>query len=247
MDFIKGFAIFSRIYCPHGRGWPIDEIHPLCCIKNIHLLLQFLPRRSSPMCFVYVEFHHQLLVAEATYLSVLFCEHCSGCREPSYVWVRVIILNQSDGQTEVVNRTLEQCLCCFAGGQPQKWLQWIPRAEFSYNKYIHPSTKTTPFEVVYGIPPPGLLDYAPGTSRVQAVDKYLRDRDAILWELHHNLILAQYTSPESHEMSSRVSRPPPTWDLLCVSKTTILQENFCSFQSSRPPPTLNLLCYRVCR
>jgi hypothetical protein len=49
----------------------------------------------------------------------------------------------------------------------------------------------TPFEVVYGIPPPDLLAYVPGTSRVQAVDKYLRDRDAILRELHHNLILAQ--------------------------------------------------------
>jgi hypothetical protein len=98
---------------------------------------------------------------------------------------------QSDGQTEGVNRTLEQCLCCFAGGQPQKWLEWILWAEFSYNKYIHPSTKMTPFEVVYGIPPPDLLAYVPGTSHVQAVDKYLRDRDAILRELHHNLILAQ--------------------------------------------------------
>lgn len=98
---------------------------------------------------------------------------------------------RSVGQTEVVNRTLEQCLCCFAGGQPQKWLEWIPWAEFSYNKYIHPSTKMTPFEVAHGIPPPDLLAYVPGTSRVQAVDKYLRDRDAILRELHHNLILAQ--------------------------------------------------------
>ena len=33
---------------------------------------------------------------------------------------------QSDGQTEVVNRTLEQYLRCFAGDQPCKWLEWIP-------------------------------------------------------------------------------------------------------------------------
>ena len=98
---------------------------------------------------------------------------------------------QSDGQTEVVNRTLEQYLRCFAGDQPRKGLEWIPWAEFSYNTSTHSSTKMTPFEVVYGIPPPRLLAYVPGTSHVQAVDENLRDRDAILRELRHNLLLAQ--------------------------------------------------------
>ncbi|KAL7096902.1 hypothetical protein ACP275_10G109800 [Erythranthe tilingii] len=49
----------------------------------------------------------------------------------------------------------------------------------------------TPFQAVYGIPPPSLLDYVPGTSWVQAIDEYLRDRDAILRELKHNLIIAR--------------------------------------------------------
>ena len=48
----------------------------------------------------------------------------------------------------------------------------------------------TPFEAVYGIPPPYLLTYIPGTSRIQAVDEYLRDRDTILHELRHNLSMA---------------------------------------------------------
>ena len=98
---------------------------------------------------------------------------------------------QSDGQTEVVNRTLEQYLQCFAGDQPRKWLEWIPWAEFSYNTSTHFSTKMTPFEAVYGIPHPRLLAYVPGTFHVQAVDEYLRDRDAILRELRYNLLLAQ--------------------------------------------------------
>ncbi|KAL9447417.1 hypothetical protein AB3S75_014979 [Citrus x aurantiifolia] len=98
---------------------------------------------------------------------------------------------QSDGQTEVVNRTLEQYLRCFTGDQPRKWTEWIPWAEFSYNTFIHSSTKMTPFETVYGFPPPSPLAYVPGTSRVQAVDEYLRDRDAILRELRHNLSVAR--------------------------------------------------------
>jgi len=98
---------------------------------------------------------------------------------------------QSDGQTKVMNRTLEQYLRCFTGDQPRKWVEWISWAEYSYNTAIHSSTKLTPFEGVYGIPPPTLLTYVPGTSRVQAVDECLRDRDAILKDLRHNLQLAQ--------------------------------------------------------
>ena len=98
---------------------------------------------------------------------------------------------QSDGQTKVVNRTLEQYLWCFAREQPWKWLKWIPWAEFSYNTSTHSSTKMTPFEAVDGISPPSLLAYIPGTSHVQAIDEYLRDRVAILHELRHNLLLDQ--------------------------------------------------------
>ncbi|KAA8539377.1 hypothetical protein F0562_026069 [Nyssa sinensis] len=77
------------------------------------------------------------------------------------------------------------------GSQPKKWVEWIPWAEFSYNTSIHSATKITPFEAVYGKPPPSLLTYVPGTARVQAVDEYLQDRDQILRELRHNLQLAQ--------------------------------------------------------
>ena len=60
---------------------------------------------------------------------------------------------QTDGQTEVVNRTLEQYLRCFAGLQPQKWVEWVPWAKFSYNTSTHSSTKFSPFEAVYEVPP----------------------------------------------------------------------------------------------
>jgi hypothetical protein len=98
---------------------------------------------------------------------------------------------QSDAQTKVMNRILEQYLCYFTSDQPRKWVEWISWAECNYNTTTHSSTKLTPFKAVYGIPPPTLLMYVPGTSRVQAVDECLRDRDAILKNLRHNLQLAQ--------------------------------------------------------
>ncbi|XP_011027642.1 PREDICTED: transposon Ty3-G Gag-Pol polyprotein [Populus euphratica] len=92
---------------------------------------------------------------------------------------------------KVVNRTLEQYLRCFTGDQPHKWVDWLPWAEFSYNTVIHSSTKISPFEAVYGISPPNVLSYVPGTTRVQAVDEYLHDRDSVLQDLRHQLVLAR--------------------------------------------------------
>jgi len=49
----------------------------------------------------------------------------------------------------------------------------------------------TPYEVVYGVPPPRLLSYVPGTTRVEAVDEVLKPRQQILVLLQHNLHQAQ--------------------------------------------------------
>ncbi|KAK9230741.1 hypothetical protein WN944_023713 [Citrus x changshan-huyou] len=97
---------------------------------------------------------------------------------------------QTDGQTKVVNRTLEQYLRCFTSEQPNKWLDWLPWAEYSYNTSVHTSTKISPFEAVYGIPPPTLLSYVPGTTHIPAVDETLRDRDSILKDIRRNLVVA---------------------------------------------------------
>ena len=66
---------------------------------------------------------------------------------------------QTDGQTEVVNRCLGCYLRCMVGETPKEWLDWLPLAEFWYNTNWHSATKVTPFEVVYGQPPPIHLPY----------------------------------------------------------------------------------------
>ena len=77
---------------------------------------------------------------------------------------------QTDGQTEVLNRTLEQYLRCFTRDYPTRWMDWIAWAKYYYNTFVHSSTKITEFEVVYGIKRPSLLSYTPGVTKVLAVD-----------------------------------------------------------------------------
>nr|GEV89038.1 reverse transcriptase [Tanacetum cinerariifolium] len=83
---------------------------------------------------------------------------------------------QSDGQTEVLNRCLEDYLRCFTSHNPRTWLQYLPWAEWCYNTSWHSAIKMTPFEAVYGRSPPSLLDYIVGTSKVDVVDALLQSR-----------------------------------------------------------------------
>ncbi|PKI60698.1 hypothetical protein CRG98_018945 [Punica granatum] len=98
---------------------------------------------------------------------------------------------QTDGQTEVIDRCLEQYLHCFVYHQPRLWERYLTWAEYWYNTTYQRSISMTPFEAVYGRPRPVLVGYEPGSTAVNIVEKQLRARDAILQELKSNLAAAQ--------------------------------------------------------
>ena len=99
---------------------------------------------------------------------------------------------QSDGQTEIVNSCLEIYLRCFVGTQPKNWVDWLAWAEWNYNIAYHLSTKFTPFELVYGYPPPLVISHEIGTAKLEAVENTLRNRDKVLAILKTNLEMAQH-------------------------------------------------------
>lgn len=80
---------------------------------------------------------------------------------------------QTDGQTEVVNKSLEHYLRAFVADRPQSWVDWLPLAEFWFNTNFHTSLKLTLFEAFYGYSPPKVVDYVLGTTRVVVVDSFL--------------------------------------------------------------------------
>jgi len=98
---------------------------------------------------------------------------------------------QTDGQTEVVNRTIEMYLRCFTSSFPKQWVKWLPWVEFCYNTSFHSATKCSPFEVVYGRPPPSLLSYIPGTTQNVVVEDALVTRDTVLREVRRQLLGTQ--------------------------------------------------------
>lgn len=106
---------------------------------------------------------------------------------------------QFDGQTEVVNRCLETYLRCMCGDQPTAWSKWLSLAEFLYNTLFHSSIETTPFEALYGYPPPIHIPYFKATSLVHNVDSCLVTRDAMIEVLKHHLNRAQHRMKTQHD------------------------------------------------
>lgn len=94
---------------------------------------------------------------------------------------------QTDGQTEVINRCLENYLRCMTGDRPKHWAKWLPLAEWWYNTTYHASTGITPYEALYGQPPPSWKHYIPGTSTIDAVDTTLQDRQTMMQILKSHL------------------------------------------------------------
>jgi hypothetical protein len=70
-------------------------------------------------------------------------------------------------------------------------LRWLPWAEYCYNTSFQSALKTTPFQVVYGRPPPSLISYTADRTKVQAVDRQLVDIDVFLQEIRERLRHAQ--------------------------------------------------------
>ena len=88
---------------------------------------------------------------------------------------------QTDGQTEVVNRTLVQLLRALISRNLKSWEDLLPYVEFAYNRAVHSTTHISPFEIVYGFNPLTPIDLIPlplnklvsvdGSSRADLVKK----------------------------------------------------------------------------
>jgi hypothetical protein len=68
---------------------------------------------------------------------------------------------QTDGQTEVVNRSLGNLLRCLASDHNRNWDLILPTTQFAYNSSINRSIGMSPFEVVHGYKSRKPLDLLP--------------------------------------------------------------------------------------
>ena len=97
---------------------------------------------------------------------------------------------QSDGQTEVTNRSLGDMLRCLVGDNIKSWDTILCKAEFAHNHAVNRSTLFSPFRIIYGIVPRGPVDLgvAPDITRDhgQAID-FVANLSFLHVQVHDNL------------------------------------------------------------
>ena len=72
-----------------------------------------------------------------------------------------------------------------------KWTQYLALVEWWYNINYYTSAKLTPFQLLYGYPPPIYLPYVLGDSSNAAMDELSTNREEVLKMLRFHLRRAQ--------------------------------------------------------
>lgn len=98
---------------------------------------------------------------------------------------------ETSGQTDVLNRVLEQYLQAFVHDKPTQWFKFLTLAKWSYNTFVHTGTRLLPFKVTYGKPPPLIPFYLWGSSLVELVDSLLTTRATLHEQLQRWLAKTQ--------------------------------------------------------
>lgn len=86
---------------------------------------------------------------------------------------------------------IEQYLRAFVHRRPSIWGKLLPWVEWSHNTSWNASTGTTPFEVTFGRKPFNFAEYISGSSRVDAVEEMMIDRDTTFQAIRSKLLKAQ--------------------------------------------------------
>jgi len=98
---------------------------------------------------------------------------------------------QTDGQTEIVNKSIEAYLRCVFRDTPSKWNEYLPLAKLWYNTKFHSAIQLTPFEALYGYPPSIPTIIQNKDSLIEVVAYTMKTRDEINQLLKANMVNAQ--------------------------------------------------------
>jgi hypothetical protein len=113
---------------------------------------------------------------------------------------------QTNGQTEVVNRTFSTMLWAVLKDNLRLWEECLPHIEFAYNRSIHSTTKLSPFVVVYGFNPRGPIDLLP-LSPSEIVNLDATQCSEFILKLHESTKLQIEKMNEKYQIAASKLEP----------------------------------------
>jgi hypothetical protein len=91
---------------------------------------------------------------------------------------------QTDGQTEVVNQSLGYLLRSLVTEHHSQWDKIRAQEEFAYNDSVKRSIRKSPFQIVHGMKPRGVLELR-DLEKSDFRSNGAKDFDAEMQELHN--------------------------------------------------------------
>jgi hypothetical protein len=112
---------------------------------------------------------------------------------------------QSDGQTERMNRTLEEMLRSYVASDQSDWDQLLPAAEFAVNNAWQASIQNTPFYLNYGQHPmfPGVIPVKDAGLKVPAARAFAKRIDYAVQRARDCMMAAQQRMAVYYNQSHR--------------------------------------------
>jgi len=189
MDFIDGL--------PKSEGKEVILVVVYRFSKYVHFVALSYPYTTEIVAQAYLDNIYKLHGLPRSSVSDRDAIFLSSFRQSLFAVLGVDLLlsssyhPQTDGQTEVLNRCLENYLRCMSVQNPKGWVNWLPMAEWWYNTTYQSAIQKTPFEVLYNQEPPLHLPYVPGESTHKGVDRTMQRREEMLRQVQLHLQKAQ--------------------------------------------------------
>lgn len=110
---------------------------------------------------------------------------------------------QTDGETERVNRVLEDMLRMYVNEKQTNWSEYLPLIEFAYNSSWHASICMTPFEAMYGYNCLTPVHFSHDANKVDMSREMLRKMDDELSRIKKHIKHAQHRQKFYYDKSKR--------------------------------------------
>ncbi|KAK8933568.1 hypothetical protein KSP39_PZI015465 [Platanthera zijinensis] len=139
--------------------------------------------------------------------------HFIPCRKTKTLWMKTgttlkfstAYHPQTDGQTDVVNRSLGSLLRCLVGEHVCTWDSVLPLAEFAYNSSVNRTTGLSPFHILLGYEPRKPVDLIPlplESRPSESAESFIQH----IHELHESIRKKIATSNDNYKAYADVHR-----------------------------------------
>jgi hypothetical protein len=127
---------------------------------------------------------------------------------------------ESYGQTEQVNRVIEDILRMYVMDKPSKWEDYLHLVEFAYNNGYQTSLKMSPFEALYGRKCNTLVSWDNPVDRAVVGPELLKEMEDQMLKIKQNLKVSQ-DRQKSYVDRNRTHRVPEFGKLCQVGSQTL--------------------------